>query len=397
MRAMKSMPAAAMAAVLLLGGCGRAMLNVGEVIDPAAPDSVAMNLFLIGDAGLPAPGGEPVLKALRDALVASDTTRNFVVFLGDNIYPRGLADSTVAEYRENRRILDTQIEVLRETRTRGVFVPGNHDWHAGSPLGYETILRQQRYIDANGGGVVQMLPKGGCPGPVVVDFDALRLIAIDTQWWLHGTPKPVGELAAHCRARTEQAVIDSLRVDLATAGERRTVVVAHHPMVSGGQHGGYFDWPTYLFPFHPWARIGGAFARQDVSGREYRNMRAAMDRAFAADPPLVFAAGHEHNLQILRRPPAEYQIVSGSGIYGHLTAVRAITGTQYTRAASGYMVLSILVDGRVRVSVQVVDEQGRASEDHSRWLETDRFPSAEAADSARRATPVTPGAANDRD
>ncbi|HEX2202905.1 MAG TPA: metallophosphoesterase, partial [Longimicrobium sp.] len=372
-------------------GGGGAMLNVGEGGAPVAPDSVAMNLFLIGDAGLPAPGGEPVLEALKASLAASDTTRNFVVWLGDNIYPHGLVDSTLAEHRENRRILDAQIEVMRATRTRGVFVPGNHDWHAGSPLGYETILRQQRYIDANGAGVAEMLPKGGCPGPVVMDFEGLRVIFIDTQWWLHGDPKPVGALAAHCRARSEQEVIDSLRVDLATAGERRTVVVAHHPLVSGGQHGGYFDWPTYLFPFHPWARIGGAFARQDVSGREYRNLRAAMERAFAADPPLVFAAGHEHNLQILRRSPAEYQIVSGAGIYGHLTAVRAITGTRYTRAASGYVVLSILVDGRVRVSVQVVDAQGRATEDHSSWLETDRFPSVEAADSARRAATVTPG------
>ena len=49
-----------------------------------------------------------------------------------------------------------------------------------------------------------------------------------------------------------------------TAGSRKTVVVSHHPIVSGGQHGGYFDWPTYLFPFHPWARIAGLFARQDV-------------------------------------------------------------------------------------------------------------------------------------
>ncbi|HEU4455188.1 MAG TPA: hypothetical protein VFR81_19145, partial [Longimicrobium sp.] len=196
--------------------------------------------------------------------------------------------------------------------------------------------------------------------------------------------KPYGERATPCRARTEEEVIDSLRVDLATAGTRRTVVVAHHPLVSGGEHGGYFDWPTYLFPFHPWARLSGVFARQDVSGREYRAMRTALERAFAPNPPMVYAAGHEHNLQVFRRAPARFQLVSGAGIYNHTTAVRAITGTLYTRRASGYMRLTILRDGRVRLSVQVVNAQGEAVEDYSAWLETRRI---------ERAVPVVPGAA----
>ncbi|HEU0053509.1 MAG TPA: hypothetical protein VFQ39_10045, partial [Longimicrobium sp.] len=213
-------------------------------------------------------------------------------------------------------------------------------------------------------------PQGGCPGPVVLDFgDYLRLITLDTQWWLQGAPKPVGRTAVHCRARTEEEVIDSLRVDLATAGTRRTVVVAHHPVVSGGEHGGYFDWPTYLFPFHPWARLGGLFARQDVSGREYRNLRESLGRAFAANPPTVYAAGHDHNLQVLRRDPARWLLVSGAGIYNHTTAVRAITGSRYARRASGYMVATFLADGRIRLSVRVVDADGDAHEDYSTWLE----------------------------
>jgi hypothetical protein len=76
--------------------------------------------------------------------------------------------------------------------------------------------------------------------------------------------------------------------------------------------------------------------------------------------------------------------VSGAGIFNHTTAVRAITGTMYTRRASGYMRLTILTDGRVRLSVQVVNEKGEATEDYSAWLETRRI---------ERAVPVVPGAA----
>jgi len=358
----------ALCAALLAGasGCGRSVLNVGRTVAGVPLDSVSMSVVLIGDAGLPRPGGEPVLQALRREL-ATAPDRHFVVFLGDNIYPAGLAD-TLTEYgREGLRILSAQMEPLLETGTRGVFVPGNHDWEAGAPSGWNTIIRQERVINARGAGTVGMEPRGGCPGPVVLDIgEWIRVIALDSHWWLHGPGKPGA--GSDCRPNTENGIVDSLRVALGTAGQRHTIVVAHHPVVSGGEHGGYFDWPTYLFPLHPWARLGGVFARQDISGREYRHMRAQLTRAFVARPPLVYAAGHEHNLQVMRREPARYLLVSGGGIYGHNTPSRAITGTQYTRAAAGWMSLTVLRDGRMRLSVVVVDADGTAREDYSDWL-----------------------------
>lgn len=369
----------------VLAACARPMLGIGDVIEGVPDDSVAMRLVLIGDAGLPAPGGEPVLEALREEL-KWDPQRTLVVYLGDNVYPRGLVDSATAERAEGERILREQMEPLLETGTRGIFIPGNHDWDAGSPQGWAAILREERFVEAHGRDLIRFFPGEACPGPTVLDFDDyLRLIVMDTQWWLHGPApgKPYGS-GSHCRARTEEEIIDSLRVDLASAGTRRTVVVGHHPIATGGEHGGYFDWPTYLFPFHPWARLGGFFARQDVSGREYRTLIRSFERAFAASPPMLYAAGHEHNLQVFRRDPARYQLVSGGGIYNHTTRVRAITGTRYTRRASGYMRLSFLRDGRVRLSVQVVDAEGKAQEDFSTWVEEERI---------ERAAPVVPGAA----
>jgi hypothetical protein len=348
--------------------CGSPVAGLGRLTDVLAPtDSVALNLVLIGDAGLPNPAGEPMLDALRRE-IQRDPARSFVVFLGDNLYPVGLSDTATAEGREGLRILRAQMAPLLETGTRGIFAPGNHDWAQGASVGLEHIRRQSRFINATGGGRVTMEPRDGCPGPVVVDVDGiLRLIAIDTHWWLHPAQK-TGP-GSGCRPATEQGVIDSLRVALATAGDLRTVVFAHHPLVSGGQHGGYFDWPTYLFPLHPWARLAGLFARQDVTGREYRHMAESLQRAFVIAPPMVYAAGHEHNLQVFRRDPALYMLVSGGGIYGHTTPTRRITGIRYIREASGYQRITILADGRMRLSVMVVDAQGNAREDYSQWLD----------------------------
>ena len=358
--------AAALLAMAAASGCGRAIYAVGSLADPAPADSVELTLVLIGDAGLPNPAGEPVLQALEREL-ARDPERSYVVFLGDNIYPIGLSDTTTVEGREGLRILRAQMEPLLRTGAPGLFVPGNHDWAAGDVTGWNAIVRQERFLNEEGGGIVRMEPRDGCPGPVVVDVGrVLRVLAIDTQWWLHGGPKPGPD---RCTPGTEEGVVEALRTALAGADGRRTVVVAHHPIVSGGQHGGYFDWPTYLFPLHPWARLSGVFARQDVTGREYRHMTTQLARAFAAEQPTVYAAGHDHNLQVFRRDPAHYLVVSGGGFYGHTTRTRAITGVRYIRAASGYQRIHFLPDGRARLSVMVVDAQGNAEEDFSEWLE----------------------------
>jgi hypothetical protein len=358
---------AALVAALLASGCGRPVYNLGKVIGAAPPDSIAMDVFLIGDAGLPAPKDEPVLEGLKRA-IRWDPGRSFVVFLGDNVYPAGIPPEGTPYRAEAERILDEQLDVLRDTRARGLFVPGNHDWEAGGAGGWDAIRRQAEYVEGKGGDLVEFLPRGGCPGPEVLDLgDAVRLIALDTQWWLHDQAKP-RSADSGCAAYTDAQVIDSVRAALRTAGPRLTVVVGHHPIVSGGEHGGYFDWPSYLVPFYPWARRGG-FADQDIASTGYRRMIRVLTAAFQPERPVVYAAGHEHNLQVLRRNPAGYLLVSGGGIYGHTSQVRAITGSRYINRASGFMRLTVLRDGRARLAVVLVDSKGEPSENFSMWLD----------------------------
>jgi hypothetical protein len=369
MRAIRLPAVAAVLAATMLPACGlfgRPFLNLSDSLPPVSPDSIAAELFLIGDAGLPAPGGEPVLEALKKA-VSWDPERSLIVFLGDNVYPAGLPDSTSNYRREAERILDAQLDVLRETGTHGIFVPGNHDWDAGGPLGWWTVVRQEHYIEEHGRGLASFRPSYGCPGPETVDYgEALRLVFLDTQWWLHEARKPQGA-DSPCPTKTRAEVVDSLRSTLRAAEQRAVIVMGHHPIISAGHHGGYFDWPAYIVPIYAWARMSG-FANQDISSREYRAMRDALEQAFSENRPLIYAAGHEHNLQVLARRPARFLLVSGGGIYGHTTALRGITGTRYVRSTSGFMRLTVLRDGRLRLGVLVVDAAGEAKEDFSMWL-----------------------------
>ena len=369
----------AIGGLAVLAGCA----TPAPAADPPAPlPAVETRLYLIGDAGAPAPG-DPVLKSLAVQMKA-DPTRSIAVFLGDNIYPAGLPPAGAPGRREAERRLDAQIDAVRDAGAQGVFVPGNHDWGAWGTSGWEAVKRQARHIAARGGPAVAMLPADGCPGPVVRDIGSrLRLVALDTQWWLHAYAKPQHPTSS-CPEDSEAEVLDALRAALSTAGGRHVVVAGHHPLASGGIHGGHFGWRDHIFPLRakrswlwiPLPGIGSAYpiARrrgvtdQDLSGALNVRMRGAIGGVFKDVPPLAYAAGHEHNLQVIRRKGAEYLLVSGTGFYGHTSRIAPDEDTLFARPASGYMRLDLSPTGEARLAVTVVDARGNEQEAFSGML-----------------------------
>jgi hypothetical protein len=351
---------------------------------PALPsEEVESSLYLIGDAGAPDPSGEPVLEALARDL-GSRRSRRVVLFLGDNIYPRGLPAPGSPDRKEAERRLVEQVAVVTAAGATGFFVLGNHDWAKYGDDGWEAVRRQEAFVDSAGGGAVSVRPHGGCPGPSVVDFGRLRLLLVDTQWWLHEGPKP-SDPESSCPADSESEVVDSLRSALAVGAGRVVVVGAHHPLVSGGVHGGHFDWKDHLFPLRnikPWLWIplplvGSLYpairqsghSRQDMSSPTYQRLIRAFRGAFADDPPALYAAGHEHNLQVIQRRVVPLELVSGAGIYGHHGRAATIRGSLLARNASGFARLDVPRSGPARLAVLEVDKTGNSHEVFSRWVE----------------------------
>src|SRR3989449_262280 len=155
---------------------------------PAPPRAEgAARVFWGGPPGPPgAPAdSEPVLRALRAAL--SVAPHPVVAFLGDNIYPRGMPDSSAADRPEAERRLTAQLRVLGASGARGIFVPGNHDWDRHGPGGWDAVRREERFIAAAGGTGAALLPAGGGPGPPPGDLgQGVRPLGPHTQ---RGVPK----------------------------------------------------------------------------------------------------------------------------------------------------------------------------------------------------------------
>jgi len=359
--------------------------RAGQAPPPALEaEAIVHTLFLIGDAGHPAKGGEPVLIALRQQLERA-AGRAIVVFLGDNLYPAGLPAPGHPELAEMERRLDDEVDAARDTGARVVFIPGNHDWANGGPDGWEAVRRQEIRVEARGGAGVSYLPNDGCPGPEVLDVgDRLRLVAFDTQWWFHGHGRPEHPMSS-CPADSEAEVVAAFRSALESAGGREVVVLAHHPLVSGGPHGGKFGFKQHLFPLTEWkkglfvplpivgslypvARASGISAQDQPSG-EYRRVRDALAGAMRGLMPLAWVSGHEHVLQVIESREWGRVLVSGSGIYGHASHVGDVEGSLFHAARAGFMRVDFPRSGPPRLAVLEVGKDGRYREAYARRLE----------------------------
>jgi len=372
---------------LLAASCTPALKPATVEPAPMPPlDSLELALFLVGDAGSNAYDGEPVLLELSKQSDSLRPVRQFVVFLGDNVYPRGVPPAGHPNRDDAERKVAAQVLAIRKGSAQGILVPGNHDWDRQGRDGWNSILRQDTLVRKFGGTDVRLAPRGGCPGPDVIDLgEHVRIIALDSEWWLHNDVKPIGP-ESPCPTRDYREVTDSLKGALRDKGDRQAVVVTHHPLRSGGEHGGAFNLGDHIFPLrnieswlwiplpfigslYPFARTMG-ISSQDISAKKYRAMRQAFEQVFAEYPPLVMASGHDHDLQVIRggRPEvtnAEYQLVSGAGILGHSSLVRAIEGSLFEREAAGFMRIDFTRGGRVRLSVTTVVPQGKRPEGES--------------------------------
>ncbi|NIP79208.1 MAG: hypothetical protein GWM90_08370, partial [Gemmatimonadetes bacterium] len=142
-----------------------------------------------------------------------------------------------------------------------------------------------------------------------------------------------------------------------------TVVAGHHPLMTGGQHGGYCG---VTGPFH---RFGGR--SQDIISSANRTMRDSIESAFAENPPLAYAAGHEHNLQVLRGAEAvRTLLVSGAGSGTKVSCGVHLRESYYvSQNRTGFMRLDILRGGGVLLSVFRYEKDGTGGRSYSRWIE----------------------------
>ena len=334
-----------LALVVVVAGCRAGRLqgeNYGADDEPyirrdvpsdalATGGRVAYRVILVGDTGEPVPD-DPTLAAIGRWAVPQE--RAAVVLLGDNLYPSGLAAD---DRPRGEAILRQQLAATSALR---LFVPGNHDW-GSSPQDWTGahIVAQQEFVLAWPEGNVDFLPRDGCAGPAVRELlkpgdgleQGVAVVAIDWMPWFSAVADtsrcPDGDFGT--------------RIDAAFSALKRhfVIVVSHFPLRSGGTRAGFsrgfiidlfIDFYHLLRPQPP----------LNLYNPQYMVLAKQVKDALARHQPLVYAAGHDHSLQIFEADEvARMHIVSGAGSAGKVSSVTAVAGTIFAHSVPGFAVL----------------------------------------------------------
>ncbi|HEY0059761.1 MAG TPA: BamA/TamA family outer membrane protein [Flavisolibacter sp.] len=325
-------------------------------------DSIRQRIFLIGDAGELKDGRHPVIEWLKKNVDWNDKS-NTAVFLGDNIYEYGLPSEGEDSYKYAKQVIDYQMSLVKGKKSKAYFVMGNHDWKNGKIGGWEQAVNQVDYINGQLQNNIEAYPRGGCPGPDIIELDTLvALSLIDTQWFLHTHDKPGP--GSNCASKT----IDEFSTELSEAMQlhpnQLMVVVTHHPLHTHGVHGGAtYKLRHHLFPLtelnknlyiplpvlgsvYPIAR--GIFGNiQDVNHPLYRGMARTIDEVVRKHPNPIVVSGHDHSLQLVLHDSL-YQIVSGSGAKTtDISAKKHNEDLLFGRGAYGCSVIEVTKSGKV--------------------------------------------------
>lgn len=338
------------------------------------PAQVNYKVFLIGDCGKPsADSSEPSFVLLKSKLVEAGE-KSAVVFLGDNIYNAGLLPEGHEERAESLRRINTQLDVLKGYAGTVVYVPGNHDWDNNGIEGWAAVNREEKHIESELDMGNTFRPDGGCSGPSVVQLpNDITILAYDSQWWLHKYAKPTKKDG--CQADNEEEFIQAMDTAIKDNSSKNILVVAHHPFYSNGPHGRRFPLHEHFFPLTAFKKnlwvplpvIGSIYvfgrkfgaSNQDIGNKKYKALRKALIPVFSQHKDLIYAAGHEHDLQYFHKGDQHY-IVSGSGTKKSYTA--GGHGADFTYGEKGFSILNYLDNGEVWVEFVCPTEGGEKQE-----------------------------------
>ena len=301
------------------------------------------SFYLIGDGGnSPIGTSSEAIKSFKEAL-SKASKNSTVVFLGDNIYPKGMPESSDEGRAFAEHQLNVQTEAVKNYKGDTFFIPGNHDWYSD---GLKGLKRQEEYIE-KALGKNTFLPENGCPIERVNISEKIVLIVIDSEWYLTNWNKHPA-INDDCEIKTREKFFDELEGEIKKARGKTTLIAIHHPMFTNGSHGGQYSFKSHMSPVPVLGslkniiRKTGGVITVDNQNKRYNEFRKRIITLSQQNDKTIFVSGHDHNLQYIVEDNLP-QIVSGSG--SKTNATRNVRGGQFSYGEQGYARLDVFKDG----------------------------------------------------
>ncbi|MGB7344568.1 MAG: metallophosphoesterase [Pirellulaceae bacterium] len=247
-----------------------------------------ISLLLIGDTGKGSEQRIEVMRSIKQQPFVSDI--DAVLLMGDNFYEAGVVSVDDPKFK-----IDFE-DVFAGGAFDCPFYPtlGNHDYAGNIDAQVEYSQRSDRW----------KMPALYYKVRHESEGQTLDLFVIDSNTIVSGQPS----------ADDQIAWLDS---ELAASDAQWKIVMGHHPIITGGEHG-----PSQIMQ----DRFAPLFIKHNVD---------------------IYAAGHEHDLQMLDSNQGWLQVISGSG--SKIRSTTWIDSTQFAAAKPGFAWL-LVQNGRLSIS-----------------------------------------------
>ena len=347
--------------LLVLNSCATHKAQYGKNVsadeNKNATDTIKIThtFYLVGDAGnADEEQAQQTLELLHQKLKKSNKKAT-LVFLGDNIYPKGFpSDNNPSDKALAEKKLTNQLKLTQGFKGKTIVIPGNHDWYNG----IKGLENQADFVTKYLNDKKAFLPRKSCPIEDVKIDSITTLIAIDSEWFLEDWDNHP-TINDNCDIKTREAFFDELESLLNKNQEKTVVLAIHHPLLSNGSHGGQFSLEKQLFPLEqkiPLPVIGSfinllrktsGVNPQDIQNKLYTIYSKRIKTLLQKQKNVIVVSGHDHNLQYIYKENIP-QIISGAGSKSE--AARAINPSDFSYGGNGYAVLTLFKSGDAKVT-----------------------------------------------
>ncbi|WP_264531003.1 metallophosphoesterase [Flavobacterium sp. N502540] len=351
----------AIAVLLLTYSCATHKAQYGKNVSANETENatdtikIAHTFYLVGDAGnADEEKAQQTLELLHQKLKKA-SKKSTLLFLGDNIYPKGFpANNEGPEKALAETKLTNQLKLTEGFKGKTIVIPGNHDWYNG----IKGLELQAEFVTKYLNDKKAFLPRKSCAIEAVKIDSTTALVTIDSEWFLEDwNNHPT--INDNCDIKTREDFFDELESVLNKNQEKTVILAIHHPLMSNGSHGGQYSLEKQLFPLEqkiPLPVIGSFInllrkttgaSPQDIQNKQYTAYAKRIKTLLQKQKNVIVVSGHDHNLQYVNKENIK-QIISGAGSKSE--AARAINSNDFSYGGNGYATLTLFKSGDAKVS-----------------------------------------------
>lgn len=273
-----------------------------KVHNEAPPTSdLDHSIFFIGDIG-----ESDIIEAnikLLKVQMNEVQEKGTVVLLGNTISKKHLKENDDDADLSDPNLLRI-LNMVKDFKGEILFIPGEKEWEQNNKHDWEALMNLEEFVENYLGRGDVFLPSGGCPGPVEIELtNEIVLLVVDSQWWLHLGEKPESE----CGFENSSDFLILLSDAIKRNRNKKIVFAAHHPLYSGGKHGGNFPFPGPVELYRKWFGTP-----QDFAFPYYKQMRKMAKMLGQGEENIITVGAHDNSLQFTKEG-GSFFIVSGSG------------------------------------------------------------------------------------